>query len=198
MELYSGYINKLIEQFEKLPGVGSKSAQRLALHVINMPPEHVERFAQIMVEARKNIHYCRECCTLTDNEVCPICSNPSRDHSTIMVVENIRDLAAYEKTNKYEGVYHVLHGVISPMLGMGPNDIRLKELIKRLEGDVDEVIIATNSSLEGETTAMYISKLIKSAGIKVTRIASGVPVGGDLECIDEMTLLRALEGRTEL
>ena len=198
MELYSGYINKLIEQFEKLPGVGSKSAQRLALHVINMPPEHVERFAQIMVEARKNIHYCKECCTLTDNEVCPICSNPSRDHSTIMVVENIRDLAAYEKTNKYEGVYHVLHGVISPMLGMGPNDIRLKELIKRLEGDVDEVIIATNSSLEGETTAMYISKLIKSAGIKVTRIASGVPVGGDLECIDEMTLLRALEGRTEL
>ncbi len=198
MELYSGYINKLIEQFEKLPGIGSKSAQRLALHVINMPPEHVERFAQIMVEARKNIHYCEECCTLTDKEICPICSNPSRDHSTIMVVENIRDLAAYEKTNKYEGVYHVLHGAISPMLGMGPNDIRLKELIKRLEGDVAEVIIATNSSLEGETTAMYISKLIKPTGIKVTRIASGVPVGGDLECIDEMTLLRALEGRREL
>lgn len=198
MELYSGYINKLIEQFEKLPGVGSKSAQRLALHVINMPPEHVERFAQIMVEARKNIHYCKECCTLTDKEICPICSNGSRDHSTIMVVENIRDLAAYEKTNKYEGVYHVLHGAISPMLGLGPNDIKLKELLKRLEGDVSEVIIATNSSLEGETTAMYISKLIKPIGIKVTRIASGVPVGGDLECIDEMTLLRALEGRTEL
>ncbi len=198
MELYSGYINKLIEQFEKLPGVGSKSAQRLALHVINMPPEHVERFAQVMVEARQNIHYCKVCCTLTDKEICPICSNPSRDHKTIMVVENIRDLAAYEKTNKYEGVYHVLHGAISPMLGMGPNDIRLKELIKRLEGDVEEVIIATNSSLEGETTAMYISKLIKPTGIKVTRIASGVPVGGDLECIDEMTLLRALEGRTEL
>lgn len=198
MELYSGYINKLIEQFEKLPGVGSKSAQRLALHVINMPPEHVERFAQIMVEARKNIHYCKECCTLTDKEICPICSNGSRDHSTIMVVENIRDLAAYEKTNKYEGVYHVLHGAISPMLGLGPNDIKLKELLRRLEGDVSEVIIATNSSLEGETTAMYISKLIKPIGIKVTRIASGVPVGGDLECIDEMTLLRALEGRTEL
>ena len=198
MELYSGYINKLIEQFEKLPGVGSKSAQRLALHVINMPPEHVERFAQVMVEARQNIHYCKVCCTLTDKEICPICSNPSRDHKTIMVVENIRDLAAYEKTNKYEGVYHVLHGAISPMLGMGPNDIRLKELVKRLEGDVEEVIIATNSSLEGETTAMYISKLIKPTGIKVTRIASGVPVGGDLECIDEMTLLRALEGRTEL
>ncbi len=198
MELYSGYINKLIEQFEKLPGVGSKSAQRLALHVINMPLEHVERFAEIMVEARKNIHYCKECCTLTDNEICPVCANQSRDHSTIMVVENIKDLAAYEKTNKYNGVYHVLHGAISPMLGIGPNDIRLKELIKRLEGNIQEVIIATNSSLEGETTAMYISKLIKPAGVKVTRIASGVPVGGDLECIDEMTLLRALEGRVEL
>lgn len=198
MELYSGYINKLVEQFSKLPGVGSKSAQRLALHVINMPIDHVERFAQVMVDAKKNIHYCNVCYTLTDNEICPICANQGRDHGTIMVVENIRDLAAYEKTGKYNGVYHVLHGAISPMLGVGPNDIRLKELIKRLEGDVSEVIIATNSSLEGETTAMYISKLIKPIGIKVTRIASGVPVGGDLECIDEMTLLRALEGRTEL
>ena len=181
MELYSGHINKLIEQFAKLPGVGSKSAQRLALHVINMPPEHVERFAQIMVDARKNIHYCKTCCTLADKEFCPICANPKRDHTTIMIVENIRDLAAYEKTGKYEGVYHVL-----------------QELVKRLEDDISEVIIATNSSLEGETTAMYISKLIKPTGVKVTRIASGVPVGGDLECIDEMTLLRALEGRTEL
>lgn len=198
MELYSGYINKLIEQFSKLPGVGSKSAQRLALHVINMPTEHVERFAQIMLEAKNNIHYCNTCYTLTDKEICPICANQSRDHKTIMVVENIRDLAAYEKTNKFEGVYHVLHGAISPMLGVGPNDIKLKELVKRLENDVNEVIIATNSSLEGETTAMYISKLIKPTGVKVTRIASGVPVGGDLECIDEMTLLRALEGRTEL
>lgn len=198
MELYSGYINKLIEQFAKLPGVGNKSAQRLALHVISMPPEHVERFAQIMVDARQNIHYCKTCYTLADKEICPICANPNRDHGTIMVVENIRDLAAYEKTGKYEGVYHVLHGAISPMLGIGPNDIKLKELVKRLEEDVDEVIIATNSSLEGETTAMYISKLIKPTGVKVTRIASGVPVGGDLECIDEMTLLRALEGRTEL
>ncbi|MCM1182223.1 MAG: recombination mediator RecR [Roseburia sp.] len=198
MELYSGYINKLIEQFSKLPGVGSKSAQRLALHVINMPPEHVERFAQIMVDARRNIHYCNVCYTLSDKEVCPICENPDRNHRVIMVVENIRDLAAYEKTGKYEGVYHVLHGAISPMLGIGPNDIRLKELIQRLKDDVEEVIIATNSSLEGETTAMYISKLIKPTGIKVTRIASGVPVGGDLECIDEMTLLRALEGRIEL
>ena len=198
MELYSGYINKLIEQFSKLPGVGSKSAQRLALHVINMPSEHVERFAQIMVEARKNIHYCNTCYTLTDKEICPICANPKRDRKMIMVVENIRDLAAYEKTGKYDGVYHVLHGAISPMMGIGPNDIRLKELVKRLEEDITEVIIATNSSLEGETTAMYISKLIKPTGVKVTRIESGVPVGGDLECIDEMTLLRALEGRTEL
>lgn len=198
MELYSKYINKLIEQFSKLPGVGSKSAQRLALHIINMPTEHVERFAQVMVDAKKNIHYCNTCYTLTDTEICPICANQGRDHGTIMVVENIRDLAAYEKTGKFDGVYHVLHGAISPMLGVGPNDIKLKELIKRLEGEVKEVIIATNSSLEGETTAMYISKLIKPTGIKVTRIASGVPVGGDLECIDEMTLLRALEGRIEL
>ena len=192
MELYSGYIQKLIEQFAKLPGVGNKSAQRLALHVINMPPDHVEPGPV------KNIHYCNTCCTLADKEICPICANPKRDHETIMVVENIRDLAAYEKTGKYMGVYHVLHGAISPMLGIGPNDIKLKELVKRLEGEVEEVIIATNSSLEGETTAMYISKLIKPTGVKVTRIASGVPVGGDLECIDEMTLLRALEGRTEL
>lgn len=198
MDLYSGYINQLIEQFAKLPGVGNKSAQRLALHIINLPEEHVERFAQVMVDARKNIHYCQCCYTLTDKEICPICANEKRDHKTIMVVENIRDLAAYEKTNKFEGVYHVLHGAISPMLGVGPGDIKLKELVKRLEGDVEEVIIATNSSLEGETTAMYISKLIKPTGVKVTRIASGVPVGGDLECIDEMTLLRALEGRTEL
>jgi recombination protein RecR len=198
MELYSGYINKLIEQFAKLPGVGNKSAQRMALYVINMPIEHVERFAQVMVDAKKNIHYCNTCYTLTDQETCPICSNPNRDHKTIMVVENIRDLAAYEKTGKYNGVYHVLHGAISPMLGVGPNDIKLKELVVRLEADIDEVIIATNSSLEGETTAMYISKLLKPTGVKITRIASGVPVGGDLECIDEMTLLRALEGRTEL
>ena len=151
-----------------------------------------------ITDAKANVRYCKECFTLTDDEICPICSNPKRDHSVIMVVENTRDLAAYEKTGKYEGVYHVLHGAISPMLGIGPADIKLKELMKRLEGDVTEVIIATNSSLEGETTAMYISRLIKPTGIKVTRIASGVPVGGDLEYIDEVTLLRALEGRTEL
>ena len=149
-----------------------------------------------MTEARNNIRYCKKCFTLTDRDVCPICSSSSRDEKTIMVVETTRDLAAYEKTGKYGGVYHVLHGAISPMLGIGPGDIKLKELMERLHGDVDEVIIATNSSLEGETTAMYISKLIKPTGIKVSRIASGVPVGGDLEYIDEVTLLRALEGRT--
>ena len=147
----------------------------------------------------ENVRYCKICCTLTDQEICPICANDRRDHTTIMVVENTRDLAAYEKTGKYEGVYHVLHGAISPMLGIGPDDIRLKELMQRLQTeDIREVIIATNSSLEGETTAMYLSKLIKPAGIRVSRIASGVPVGGDLEYIDEVTLLRALDGRTEL
>ena len=198
MDLYSGYINKLIDELSGLPGIGSKSAQRLAFHLINLPEAKVERIANAMISAKKNVRYCKECFTLTDNELCPICSNPDRDHSTIMVVENSRDLAAYEKTSKYKGVYHVLHGAISPMLGVGPHDIKLKELMERLGGDVKEVIIATNSSLEGETTAMYIGKLIKPTGIRVTRIVSGVPVGGDLEYIDEVTLLRALEGRTEL
>ncbi len=198
MDIYSSHVNKLIEQLSRLPGVGAKSAQRLAFHIINMPKEEVDGLANAIMSAKANVRYCKECFTLTDDEICPICNNPKRDHSVIMVVENTRDLAAYEKTGKYEGVYHVLHGAISPMLGIGPADIKLKELMKRLEGDVKEVIIATNSSLEGETTAMYISRLIKPTGIKVTRIASGVPVGGDLEYIDEVTLLRALEGRTEL
>lgn len=198
MDLYSGHINKLIEELAALPGIGNKSAQRLAFHMIHMPKEKVNRLAKIMVEARENVRYCQECYTLTDRDVCPVCANEKRNHKLIMVVENSRDLAAYEKTGKYDGVYHVLHGAISPMLGIGPNDIKLKELVSRLKDDVEEVIIATNSSLEGETTAMYISKLIKPAGVKVTRIASGVPVGGDLEYIDEVTLLRALEGRIEL
>ena len=198
MEYYSRQISKLIEKLSALPGIGSKSAQRLAFHILNMPAEHVEELSDAIISARRNVKYCRQCFTLTDDELCPICRNDRRDHKTIMVVEDTRDLAAYEKTNKYEGVYHVLHGAISPMLGIGPNEIRLKELMQRLQGDVEEVIIATNSSLEGETTAMYISKLIKPTGIKVSRIASGVPVGGDLEYIDEMTLLRALEGRIEL
>ena len=198
MDYYSSQITKLIEELSRLPGIGAKSAQRLAFHIINMPQDQVDRLANTIVNAKKNICYCKECYTLTDQELCPICSSEKRDHSTIMVVENTRDLAAYEKTGKYDGVYHVLHGAISPMLGIGPADIRLKELMQRLQGDVKEVIISPNSSLEGETTAMYISKLIKPTGIKVTRIASGVPVGGDLEYIDEVTLLRALEGRVTL
>ncbi len=198
MDLYSGYINRLIEELSHLPGIGSKSAQRLAFYLINLPKERVQRFTNAVTEARENVKYCERCFTLTDQTICPVCANARRDTGTIMVVENPRDLAAYEKTGKYEGVYHVLHGAISPMLGIGPGDIKLKELMARLQKDVREVIIATNSSLEGETTAMYISKLIKPTGIRVTRIASGVPVGGDLEYIDEVTLLRALEGRTEI
>ena len=198
MNFYSNYISKLIEELSSLPGIGSKSAQRLAFHIMNMPLDRVENLSGAILAAKKNVKYCQCCFTLTDKDICPICSDPARDKHVIMVVENTRDLVAYEKTGKYNGVYHVLHGAISPMLGIGPGDIRLKELMRRMEGDVTEVIIATNSSLEGETTAMYISKLIKHVGIKVSRIASGVPVGGDLEYIDEVTLLRALEGRIEL
>lgn len=198
MDYYSNQINHLIEELSRLPGIGAKSAGRLAFHIINMPKEQVERLAVTMTSARENVRYCSKCYTLTDKELCPICASDSRDPKVIMVVETSRDLAAYEKTGKYTGVYHVLHGAISPMLGIGPGEIKLKELMERLRDEIDEVIIATNSSLEGETTAMYISKLIKPTGIKVSRIASGVPVGGDLEYIDEVTLLRALEGRTEI
>ncbi len=198
MEYYSADINRLVDELAALPGIGKKSAERMAFHIINLPADRVKRLSESITAAKEKARYCAECCTLTDAEYCPICANPKRDHKMIMVVENPRDLAAYEKTGKYSGVYHVLHGAISPMNGIGPSDLKLKELLERLKGDVDEVIIATNSSLEGEATAMYISKLIKPAGIKVTRIASGVPVGGDLEYIDEVTLLRAFEGRTEI
>ena len=198
MDYYGTQLSRLIDQLSSLPGIGGKTAQRLAFHIVNMPRDQVKGICDAMIEARDHIRYCRECCTLADQEVCPICADEKRDHQTIMVVENSRDLAAYEKTGKYRGVYHVLQGAISPMMGIGPGDIRLKELIARLQGDIKEVIIATNSSLEGETTAMYISKLIKPAGIRVSRIASGVPVGGDLEYTDEVTLLRALEGRVDL
>ena len=199
MEYYRSHINKLIEQLSRLPGIGAKSAQRLAFHILNMPKDQVEQLSASIVNAKANVQYCKNCYTLTDQEICPICNNPRRNRKVIMVVENTRDLAAYEKTGKYDGVYHVLHGAISPMLGIGPDDIKLKELMQRLsQDDIEEVIIATNSSLEGETTAMYISKLVKPTGIRVSRIASGVPVGGDLEYIDEVTLLRALEGRVEL
>ena len=199
MELYSSHISKLIQSLSSLPGVGAKTAQRLAFHILSMPEDDVVRLSESIIDAKRNVRYCKSCFTLTDDELCPICSNPQRNHKVIMVVENSRDLAAYEKTGRFDGVYHVLQGAISPMLGIGPNDIKLKELMTRVsEADIEEVIIATNSSLEGETTAMYIGKLLKPAGIKVSRIASGVPVGGDLEYIDEVTLLRALEGRTEL
>ena len=176
MDYYSGYISKLIEELSGLPGIGAKTAGRLAFHILDMPSEQVQDLANAMVNAKNNVKYCNVCCTLTDQETCPICSSSQRDHKTIMVVETTKDMAAYEK-------------------GIGQNDIKLKELFSRLKEDVDEVIIATNSSVEGEATAMYISKVVKPLGIKVTRIASGVPVGGDLECIDNVTLLRALEGR---
>lgn len=198
MEMYSEQVNRLVEELGRLPGIGSKSAQRLAYHIINMPEDQVKALAGAIVTAKENVRYCQECFTLTDREICPICSSNTRDKSTIMVVETPRDLAAYERTGKYDGVYHVLHGAISPKLGIGQDDIKLKELIVRLRGDVKELIIATNSGVEGEITAMYISKLVKPTGIKVTRIASGIPVGGDLEYIDEVTLLRALEGRVDL
>ncbi len=199
MNTYSDSINRLIEELASLPSIGAKSAQRLAFHILNMPQERVDNLAGAIVAAKKNVRYCKKCFTLTDQEICPICSNPKRDQKTIMVVEDTRDLAAYEKTGQYKGLYHVLQGAINPSLGITPADIRLKELMQRLQTEeVEEVIIATNSSLEGEATAMYISKLLKPVGIKVTRIASGVPVGGDLEYIDEVTLFRALQGRTEL
>lgn len=185
----------MIEELSGLPGIGAKTAGRLAFHILDMPKEQVESLAEAMVDAKNNVKYCKCCCTLTDQEVCPICSSDQRDKKTIMVVETTKDMAAYEKVGEYKGVYHVLHGAINPMAGIGQNDIKLKELFQRLKDDVDEVIIATNSSVEGEATAMYISKVVKPLGIKVTRIASGVPVGGDLECIDNVTLLRALQGR---
>lgn len=198
MDIYGGEVNRLIEELSHLPGIGSRSAQRIAFYIIGMPEERALALSDAIVNAKKNIKYCKECFTITDKEKCPVCSAAGRDHKTIMVVESSRDMAAYERTGKYEGVYHVLHGVINPSQGIGPQEIKLKELMVRLRGDVDELIIATNSSVEGEATAMYISKLVKPAGVKVSRIASGVPVGGDLEVTDEVTLMRALEGRIEM
>lgn len=199
MNYYSKPITNLIDELRRLPGIGGKSAQRLAFHIINMPEEHVEHLAQALVEARKKIRYCKICCTLTDEEVCPICSSSKRDHSTIMVVEHTKDLAAYEKTGQYDGLYHVLQGSLVPSLGKGPDDIRFKELETRVaEGNIKEIILATNSSLDGEATAMYITKKLKPYDLKITRIASGVPIGGELEYIDEVTLSRALDGRIEL
>ena len=198
----SSYISpsllRLADQFRSLPGIGRKSAMRLAFSMLGKSDEEAQAFVDAVNNARTNIKYCKICQNMCEDDICPICSDPTRDRSTICVVEDVRSVMSFEKVREYRGLYHVLHGAISPMLGIGPGEIRLKELMQRLQGDVKEVIIATNSSLEGETTAMYISKLIKPTGIKVSRIASGVPVGGDLEYIDEVTLLRALEGRTTL
>ena len=190
---------KLIEHFRALPGIGSKTAVRLAYHILDMEPAQAKALAQAIIEAKEKIGYCSICFNLTDTDPCAICSSPARDHSTICVVEQPKDVVAMERMRDYKGVYHVLHGSISPMNGIGPDDIKIKELLARLmDGSVKEVILATNPRVEGEATAMYLSKLIKPLGIKVTRIAHGIPVGGDLEYTDEITLTKALEGRREL
>ena len=199
MSYYSPSIEKLIESFEKLPRIGHKTATRLAFHMLNLNEESTKEFINSIIEAKKNLRYCSKCFNITETDPCPICSSPKRDQSTICVVEDVKDVVAMEKTHEFKGVYHVLHGSISPMNGIGPEDIKIKELLERLrDTDVKEIIIATNPRVEGEATAIYLSKLIKPIGIKVTRIAHGIPVGGDLEYTDEVTLSKALEGRREL
>ena len=199
MNYYSESINQLIEEMAALPGIGPKSAQRLAFHILEMPEERAKRLSQSILDAKQKIRLCSECFNLSDSDICPVCADQKRNHKIIMVVEEPSDLVAYEKTGQYEGVYHVLHGAVNPMMGVQPENLKLKELLVRLtKQDVEEVIVATNSTVEGEATALWISKYVKQAGIRVTRIASGVPVGGALEYVDEMTLYRALEGRTEL
>lgn len=199
MNIYGDSLTHLIEELAKLPSIGNKSAQRLAFHIINMPEERVEALSSIILEAKKSIKYCDKCCNISDTDICHICDSTKRDKSVIMVVEDPRDMAAYERTKEFNGVYHVLHGVISPMNGVTPNDIKIKELLRRLNDDeIKEIILATNPNVEGEATAMYISKLVKPLGIKITKIASGVPIGGDLEYVDEVTLTRALQGRLEV
>ena len=199
MSYYSPSIEKLIESFEKLPSIGHKTATRLAFHMLNLNEESTKEFINSITEAKKNLKYCSKCFNITETDPCPICSSPKRDQSTICVVEDVKDVVAMEKTHEFKGVYHVLHGSISPMNGIGPEDIKIKELLERLrDTDVKEIIIATNPRVEGEATAIYLSKLIKPIGIKVTRIAHGIPVGGDLEYTDEVTLSKALEGRREL
>lgn len=199
MDYFSSPVSRLIEELSRLPGIGRKSAQRLAFHMIRMPKEETQALAEAIVAARTQVRYCKECGCLSDEELCPICADQARDHAVIMVVEDARDMAAYERTRQYKGVYHILQGVISPLSGVNPQDLKIKELLDRLkDGTVQEVIIATNPTVEGETTAMYLSRLLKPLGIKTTRIANGVPVGGDLEYIDEVTLARALEGRVLL
>ncbi|MGV2642694.1 recombination protein RecR [Clostridium perfringens] len=196
MEFYPVAIEKLIEEFAKLPSIGKKSAQRLTLHILNLPKDEVEEFANALVKARGTIKYCSVCGNFTDTDPCAICSNPNREKDIICVVEQPKDIMIMEKVKEFNGLYHVLHGTISPMQGRGPQDIRIRELVARMSGDVKEVIVATNPTIEGEATAMYISKILKPLDVKVTRIAAGIPVGGDLEYADEVTLSKALEGRT--
>lgn len=196
MEFYPVAIEKLIEEFAKLPSIGKKSAQRLTLHILNLPKDEVEEFANALVKARGTIKYCSVCGNFTDIDPCAICSNPNREKDIICVVEQPKDIMTMEKVKEFNGLYHVLHGTISPMQGRGPQDIRIRELVARMSGDVKEVIVATNPTIEGEATAMYISKILKPLDVKVTRIAAGIPVGGDLEYADEVTLSKALEGRT--
>lgn len=199
MSLYSPSIEKLIESFERLPSIGHKTAARLAFYMLNCSEDETNEFVSSIINAKKNLKYCSICYNISDTDPCNICGNPKRDKSVICVVEDVRDVVAMEKTHEFKGVYHVLHGSISPMNGVGPDDIKIKELLSRLmSGEVKEVILATNPRVEGEATAMYLSKLIKPLSIKVTRIAHGIPVGGDLEYTDEITLTKALEGRTEM
>lgn len=198
---FSPLVTQLIQALSLLPGIGRKSAQRLAFHILDLPVEQVDALAQALVQARHGIHLCAECCNLTDSaEVCEVCSNPKRDHTTLCVVEGPRDVVAMERIHDYKGLYHVLHGVLSPLQNQGPEDLKLRELLTRLQShpEISEVILATNATVEGEATALYISKLLKSTGIRCTRIAHGLPMGSDLEFADEMTLARALEGRQEL
>ena len=198
MSLYSLSIEKLIESFEKLPSIGHKTAARLAFYILNCSEEETNEFIKSIQDAKHNLKYCSKCFNISDTDPCPICSSPKRDQSSICVVEDVRDIVAMEKTHEFKGVYHVLHGSISPMNGVGPDDIKLKELLARITPEIKEVIIATNPRVEGEATAMYISKLLKPLGVKITRIAHGIPIGGDLEYTDEITLSKALEGRREL
>jgi recombination protein RecR len=199
MKIYGEPVSRLIEELSRLPGIGGKSAQRLAFYIIRLPEERAEALAGSILSAKRNVKYCSVCCGLTDADPCVICNNAKRDANTIMVVEDPRDMAAYERTGEFHGQYHVLHGAISPMHGVGPNDLTIAALLKRLQNSpADEVIIATNPNVEGEATALYIAKILKPSGIKTTRIAHGVPVGGDLEFVDEVTLSRALEGRREI
>ena len=201
MQFFAPPVERLIEEFAKLPGIGQKTAQRLAFYIMNQPKETAESFAKALLDAKSNVCTCKICQNLTDNEICPICKNPNRDRSVICVVTDPKDVIAFEKTREFRGLYHVLHGTISPLNGIGPDDIRIKELLKRVADeneDVKEVIIATNPDTEGEATAMYLSRILKPFGIKITRLAYGMPVGGHLEYVDEVTLMRALEGRREI